>query len=272
MIKALFFDLDGTLLDGQKKISPRTYQTLGQCREKGYRLFIATARPPLLDRMLSWDENTLNLFDGGSYQNGGCIAIDGHKEYQSVSREIVDAAINQVKAYDGLNIALQLEDEKHAFRIPLDENGYRGWGITASEIIPLDQTAKLETIKILVFYSNLIDSVRPIDDDLISSLTAICGGNAQIYLTDRGKSIQIMGASVNKFRSIEKIRDRFGYAKDEIAVFGDDVNDVEMLSEYEFSVAMGNAEPDVKSSARYVTLSNDSDGISHAIHNILSLL
>ena len=63
-----------------------------------------------------------------------------------------------------------------------------------------------------------------------------------------------------------------GYKKNEIAVFGDDFNDIEMLSEYPFSVAMGNAEAQVKAVAKYVTLDNDSDGIYEAIYNILKLM
>ena len=272
MIKALFFDLDGTLLDSEKRISPKTRKALVQCVERGYQLFVATARPPLLGRMLAWDEDTLALFAGGSYYNGGCVQTGRRKEYIAVSESIVRQAIRSVHAYGGLNIALQLEDEKHAFRFPLDDRGYKSWGINADEALTLDQGRALKTIKILVFYSNLVDSATPICGVLAAALRAACEGNAQFYLTDHGKCAQIMGKAVNKFRSIEKIRTQLGLAKEEIAVFGDDVNDMEMLSEYPFSVAMGNAQAQVKAAARYVTADNDSDGIHEAIHHILKLL
>ncbi len=115
MVKALFFDLDGTLLNSKRTISQQTRLTLEKCKERGIRLFIATARPPLLDRMLSWDENTLSLFDGDAYYNGGCIKIGEQKDYQIVSDEIVQKTINCVCEYDNLNVALQLDGEKHAF-------------------------------------------------------------------------------------------------------------------------------------------------------------
>lgn len=84
MIKALFLDLDGTLLNSERIISRQTRLTLEKCKESGIKLFIATARPPLLDRMLLWDENTLSLFDGGAYYNGGCIEIEEQKDYQFI--------------------------------------------------------------------------------------------------------------------------------------------------------------------------------------------
>ena len=90
-------------------------------------------------------------------------------------------------------------------------------------------------------------------------------------MTDKGKLIQIMAKSVNKLSAVEKIRILLGLEKDELAVFGDDVNDTEMLSAYENSFAMDNGNDYVKGVARYVTLDNDSDGVHHAICNILQL-
>lgn len=272
MIKALFFDLDGTLLNTERTISRQTRLTLKKCKERGIRVFVATARPPLLDRMLSWDEKTMSLFDGGVYYNGGCIKIGDQKEYQFVSDEIVRETINYACQYDSVNVALQLEGEKQAFRFPLDDKGYKIWGLTAESALSFHQIEDLKTVKILIFYANLIDSVILINDGLVASLEALCHDAAQFYLTDRGKCVQIVGRTVNKLKSIEKIRKSLALKKDEIAVFGDDVNDLEMLSEYKYSVAMGNAESRVKDAAKYVTYDNNSNGIHHAICNIFRLI
>lgn len=272
MIRAIFFDLDGTLLNRKKEISQQSRLALKKCKESGVRIFIATARPPLLDQMLTWDESTLSLFDGGSYYNGGCIAINGQKEYHPIHDDIVLKIIGSVCEHDQINIALQLEGERHAFRYPLEERGYKSWGLAAEEALSLKRVVDLKTIKMLIFYANLVDSVTPLPGELVESLKRICRGHAQFYLSDMGKCGQIVGESVNKMTGIEKIRMALGLEKDEIAVFGDDVNDVEMLSEYEHSVAMGNAERHVKDKAKYVTLDNDSEGIYHALHSILGLI
>ena len=59
---------------------------------------------------------------------------------------------------------------------------------------------------------------------------------------------------------------------EEIAVFGDDLNDLEMISAYPVSIAMGNAVEEVKSAAKYTTLPNDEGGIVHALKNILHII
>lgn len=56
MIRALFFDLDGTLLTSRKTLADSTRAALRQCQKQGIRIFLVTARAPLLDKMLGWTE------------------------------------------------------------------------------------------------------------------------------------------------------------------------------------------------------------------------
>jgi len=247
MIKALFFDLDGTLLNDDKKISRQTRLTLEKCKENGIKLFIATGRPPLLDLMLGWDNQTLSLFDGGLYHNGGCIEIGEWKEYSPIDDKIVGGAVKIVNGCESLNIALQLENELHAFRFPLDERAYKLWGLNPAMCFGLNHVNNLRTIKILIFYGNFIDTVKNIENDLVSSIETLCKNKAWFYV-DRGLFIVI--TSVNKFEGVEKIRKKLNLAKDEIVVFGDDVNDIEMLAAYPNSFAMGNAENHIKEAAK----------------------
>lgn len=271
MTKALFFDLDGTLLNSKKEISYQTKETLKKCKSNNIKLFIATARPPLLDKMLSWDNDTLSLFDGGAYYNGGCLVINGNKTYTPIDDDIVKKSIQHVIEYDNLNIALQLEHEKHAFRYPLSKMAYKAWGVSGESMLNLSEVAGIRTVKIAIFFANLIDSATPINPERVNALESLCRDTAQFYLTDKGILVQIMARGVNKASGIEKIRQHMGLEKNEIAVFGDDVNDIEMLSEYENSVAMGNADEIVKQKATHITLTNDNDGIHHAITNILKI-
>ncbi len=271
MIKAVFFDLDGTLLNSKKELSSKTKSVLVKCRESGIKLFVATARPPILGRSLCWDDSVLSLFDGGSYYNGGCVVMGNEKHYTPISTDIVKKCIDEVTLYKGVNIALQLENEKHAFRYPLKDEDYMSWGLSAEEALTLDQINDMQTIKILVFYANLIDSVTPIDRGLVDSLEKLCIDTARFYLTDKGKCVQIMARSVNKLGSITSIMSVLGLTKNEIISFGDDINDIEMLREGGIGVAVANAADEVKAVADHICDTNDNDGVARWLEGMLNV-
>lgn len=272
MICALFFDLDGTLLNSGKELTSRTLSVLRACRKSGILLFVATARPPILGRMLGWTEEEQGLFDGGVYCNGGCEVIGKRMRYYFIPQQIVEACISRVNICKEVNIALQMAEERHAFNHPLAGFAYPRWGITTEEAVPVTKDCSMRTVKILVYHENIIDTVTPLPSALIEELRGCCGRQAQFYLTDGGKVVQITSGLANKYQSIERIRIQLRLEKAELAVFGDDLNDLEMLSGYPNSVAMGNGCEQVKRSAGWVTRDNNEDGVAYAIERLLKLI
>lgn len=73
---------------------------LRQCRKHGIKLFAATARPPILDKMLAWSDEEFSLFDGGIYCNDGCIKADDMTYYTYIPSHIVAYCVNAVEEYD----------------------------------------------------------------------------------------------------------------------------------------------------------------------------
>lgn len=269
MIKALFFDLDGTLLTSKRKMSGKTKTTLKICREAGIKVFPATARPPLLSRMLNLtiDEEEI-LQDGGVFYNGGCICCNNNKIFTFLPEEIVSRSIEVINLYRDANLAIQMMDEKHSFRFSLSDNDYKLWGVNKDELISFEDLRYAHVIKIVVF------SPWDILPDLCNKLNDIVGTMANVYLTGRGdfRSIEIVDKRINKKLAIDRLINLCGFNHDEVAVFGDDYNDMEMLKGFKNSIAMGNACDEVKSCARHITLGNDEEGIHYALINILKLL
>lgn len=270
-MKALFFDLDGTLLDSGKKIPPSTVEALLQVRAKGVQIFVCTGRSLRIDKMLGWTEE-MQLFDGGVYCNGACIHLNGEIGYVCIDPEAVRTVIDEVSRYPDVHLSVNGEGARHAFNYTPPQSILGPWGITPADIFPLDEEAVTTATKMLIFYKELVNSTRPLPEELYPRLQEKCGDRATMYLTDQGATIQVVSRESSKRAGIERVRAALGLEMDEIAVFGDDLNDLEMISAYPVSIAMGNGVEAVKAAAKYVTLPNDEGGIAHALQSILHII
>ena len=107
-MKALFFDLDGTLLDSGKKIPASAAAALMAARAKGVKVFVCTGRSLRVEKMLGWTTE-MQLFDGGVYCNGACICLDGETKYVCIEPEAVRAVLEEVSRYEGVHVSLNGE-------------------------------------------------------------------------------------------------------------------------------------------------------------------
>ena len=267
-MKALFFDLDGTLLDSNKHIPASAAEALTAARHKGAKVFVCTGRSLRVEKMLGWTTE-MQLFDGGVYCNGACICLDGETKYVYIQPEAVRAVLDEVGRHEGVHVSLNGEGADHAFNFTPPDSMMGPWGMKPGDIHPLDDAAINHCTKMLVFYKGLVDSTRKLPEDLFPRLVERCGDQATMYLTDQGATIQIVSRESSKRVGIERVRQTLGIAPEELAVFGDDLNDLEMIRAYPISVAMGNAVEEVKAAAKYVTLLNDEGGIAYALKEIL---
>ena len=78
-------------------------------------------------------------------------------------------------------------------------------------------------------------------------------------------NIEINAAGVNKGTGLVNLGRMLGIRREEIMAFGDGDNDIAMLREAGFGVAMANADEQVKAAADYITLSNEEEGVAEAI-------
>jgi len=272
MIKALFFDLDGTLLNSQKRVPDSAVEALGKCREKGIKIFSSTARSDRLDTTLGWTERENDLFDGGVFCNGACVRAFGKTEYIFLDADDVAACVETVGEFRDVHMSLHMEDTLHAFNHELPREVWGPWGVTEMNLLPLESSCFTHTMKILVYYNGLVEfDGDPLPTELFEQIKENCP-NSTVYLSDGGRTIQLAPKGMSKFIAIEKLRTRLGLEKDEVAAFGDDVNDIEMLSNHPHSIAMGNANPRVKEIAAFTTKTNDEDGIAYAIKQYLKLI
>ena len=90
------------------------------------------------------------------------------------------------------------------------------------------------------------------------------GNNFEVFRT-APRQIEMGPKGYTKGETLSRLMENFGWSKDEVFVFGDGGNDISMFKQTNYSFAMGQALESVKNEAKYITLSNDEDGIYEAL-------
>jgi HAD superfamily hydrolase (TIGR01484 family) len=107
------------------------------------------------------------------------------------------------------------------------------------------------------------------ENHIYAKLVEQFGGRVKIILTDGGGLIQIMNASVSKAAALRNVIERRAITPDQVMVFGDDTNDLELFDMCGYPVAMGNAIDELKDKAWHVTETNNLDGVAIVLERLL---
>lgn len=85
-------------------------------------------------------------------------------------------------------------------------------------------------------------------------------------------NFELTNNNASKGNSLEYLADYLGISLNDITAIGDNYNDISMFKKAGISVAMGNAEDDIKNICSHVSLSNDLNGVAHFIHELMNKL
>lgn len=255
MTKALFFDIDGTLVSFQTHVIPAsTIEALTLAHEKGIQIFISTGRPTLIINNLD-ELQSRGLIDGYITMNGGYCYVGDEIIYKSpIPKEDVQtmARICQERGYAcifvGEHEALVCQPNNELRQI-----FYNFLGVKEFPVVDFDEALSHEIYQLTPFFS-------PEDELTIAP---------QMPQSEFGRwyhsFVDITAKGNTKQNGIDEFIKHFGFKLEETMAFGDGGNDIGMLRHAGVGIAMGNAKDDVKASADYVTTSVDEDGIFKAL-------
>lgn len=277
MIQAVLLDLDGTLLNDQKMISPKTKETLLSLQANGIRIVLASGRPK---RGIEPFATELKLEQYGGLivsSNGACVtdATTGETLFeQAIDRDVARAILDHLTGFD---VIPMLNDETYmyvndVFSGMLELNGEpfniikyesRGGRFQLREEPRLADAIAFPVYKILVagqpdyLQANVDDMSQPFNQQVTGMFTA----NMYYEFTDYG---------IDKARALDHVFQQVGIASDQTIAFGDGHNDRSMLEYAGISVAMDNAVDAIKAIATDVTRSNNEEGIALHLARYLS--
>lgn len=261
-IQLLIADVDGTLVTNDKVLTPRALKAVAALKEAGIKFAVTSGRPPLGMKMLIKPlklTTPIAAFNGGLFANPDLSIIDQKVLPSDVAGDVVK------------NI------QKHK----LDVWIYRGkdW-YTLSEHGPhVDRESRTVKFKpkVVKNFDDVLDDVVKIvgvSDDL--DLVAKAESDAQDKFGDQVSAarsqpyyLDVTHPHANKGAVIKRLAKAFKMDMSNIATIGDMPNDVLMFSHSGLSIAMGNANGEVKRAARRVTKSNEEDGFAIAVEKYI---
>lgn len=240
--------MDGTLSTKWPFTIPdSTLKALKALRKNGHFVSIATGRP--IDVINPYARTV----DIDTYVcNGGAVVVEN---YEKVIKEELDQELS-------FALLEYLETRKIPYAVSVDEkfSFYHKKGEPYPDSMPKE------------FINEVMEEME-FDHTDLPPIQRICIMASPKELEDFGhKEFIEQGYDIgfymiepdDKYHGIEMLMEKYGYPKEDIVVFGDGENDIKMFKDAPFTVAMGNAVPQLKEVADYVTTNVDEDGILNA--------
>jgi len=250
-IKAIFFDIDGTLVPiGHQGMLSSTVAALDAARAAGVKLFVNTGRPRyFIDNLGDYP------FDGYVCMNGGQAIYEGRTIYKRpIDQEDVRRIIEVAEAN---NLACAAFAANH---LRLNFHNERERGVSASINVHFDTVGPLECMKEEeIFQFTIYCTVE--EEKLFTGLKHVIFPRWLDIFTDVDRD------DSSKAAGMARVAEILGIGMEETMAFGDGGNDLSMLQAAGIGVAMGNAVPEVQAEADYVTAPADADGIAQALRH-----
>lgn len=262
-IKLIATDIDGTLLNSKKELNPVFYDLFEKLKEKQVLFAAASGRQlfNLQNEFATIKDDLIYIAENGSYvmYNNKDLLV------QAIDKRTVDELIT---------IARKVPD---AYTI-----------LCGKQQAYIENTDPRFMEHVEMYYDKrlVVDDLLKVENDSFLKI-AICDfrGSEQNSYTwfkhlENELQVKVSGTLwldlshklANKGQALKMIQQQFNIGFNETMVFGDYLNDLEMMKEGYYSYAMENAHADVKEAARFIAASNDEDGVIKVLEEVLHIM
>jgi Cof subfamily protein (haloacid dehalogenase superfamily) len=195
--------------------------------------------------------------DACIYHNGAIIKI-GDELFQEtgIEHDVVSKLLEKAKQLNNMRIAAEINDMLYA-------------NFDASTVWPGVEYIVTDFCELPKFPADKIIFITA-DKAEISKIEELFNENLYWEISEN-EVLMVMNKNARKRNAIKDIAHYFGLTLDEVAAFGDDYNDIEMLRDCGIGIAVANAIPEVKAAADYICDTNDNDGVAKWIEERILL-
>ena len=255
-------DVDGTLVDKQKKVTPATVTAVMRLRDAGYGFTIISARPrsgmmPIADTLMI--DQPMAAFNGSTVftRSGEVLATE----------QIADDVIARVHALaEGMDVDTWVFADDCWYATDGEGPHTKSERITSNqEPVVRSDLSSIGRVDKVTFVSDDEALLR----DLTARVKAEVGEDRATVVQSQTYYLDVTPPSGNKGTGIARLADAFGVALSDTIAIGDQANDLAMFARSGRSIAMGQGPQAVRDAADAVTLANDQDGVAHAIDTMI---
>lgn len=270
-IKLIALDLDGTLLDSQKRLSSRNEAVMKECIRQGILIV------PCTGRIWLGVPDFLRSFPGIRYAittNGAVvedvqehIVLDERKMSNALALDILDMAKQFNTMYDvyiggrAFGESRFLEHLEDYGMAPLIRKMVKDTRKSVEDVAETVREIGETVEKINYFFGDMKERAR--------AQEALLARGDVVVTSSYSNNLEINALGATKGEGIIRLAEHLGIKPEETMGFGDGGNDVTMMQMSGIGVAMGNAEDSLKALADYVTVTNDEDGVAAAIEKLV---
>ena len=271
-VKAVFFDIDGTLVNDRKSVLKSTKEAIKIVKEQGVLVGVATGRGPFFvkDLMDDLDLDFAVTYNGQYIFNKDRVLFASPIDKGSLRQIISYAKANQKEIAMGTRQAVVGSRIMSFGLSPLSQLVSRfvpkfltrtisnSFNRMVSKAVPQKEEDLLDLINQPV-YQVLMLMTPEESNQAATELDHLKFTRSNPFAAD------IINQGNSKLEGIRRVGKEYGFDLNQVMAFGDSDNDLEMLAGVGMSVAMGNGSSSVKEVAKHITTSNQEGGIHKAL-------
>ncbi|MFJ8362096.1 Cof-type HAD-IIB family hydrolase [Streptomyces sp. NPDC093984] len=264
-IRLVVTDMDGTLLDGSGRIPDGLWPLLAELRRRGVLFSPASGRQyaTLARQFAEADDGMVFVAENGTYVVRDGVELSSDPLDPAVAARVI--ATTRRLAADGVDVGAVLCGKNSAYVERTDDAFMAEASRYYALLKPVDDltTVEDEFLKVALFDFGPVErTTAPALEPLTATHQVVVSGEHWV---------DIMNRTANKGAALRRLQRDLGITPAQTLVFGDYLNDLEMLDAAEWSFAMSNAHPDVVRRARYLAPPNTENGVLRTIARLMHL-
>lgn len=271
-IKAVFFDIDGTLLSDLKTVQKSTARAIRDLKQDGVLVGLATGRGPSFvvpymetygfDFAVTYNGQYVFTRDKVIYANP-LTKQTIFKVMQYTQRHRIELSLGTISGLMGSGLISMGTNSKASFLtsfIPkkLGKTVEKGIKDGIRRIRPQNYD-RMTVFMTEPIYQLVVVATRDQTAILEKEFPDLTVTRSSPYSAD------LLTKGQSKLKGICRLAEHFDFSLDEVMAFGDSENDLDMLANVGVGVAMGNAKEEVRHQSHYTTTDNNRDGIAKAL-------